>query len=95
MVRSTRLKGTLQFSDVTVDEHRLYQYAQGSFPNPQHSLLPGMFVRARIDEGVQPNAILSPAGRVTRMPRGDAMAMVVNDVPCRSPQCRGGVSYWR
>ncbi|ECG9616241.1 efflux RND transporter periplasmic adaptor subunit [Salmonella enterica] len=73
------LKGTLQFSDVTVDESTGSITLRAVFPNPQHSLLPGMFVRARIDEGVQPNAILVPQQGVTRTPRGDAMVMVVND----------------
>ncbi|EHA6889761.1 efflux RND transporter periplasmic adaptor subunit [Salmonella enterica] len=73
------LKGTLQFSDVTVDESTGSITLRAVFPNPQHSLLPGMFVRARIDEGVQPNATLVPQQGVTRTPRGDAMVMVVND----------------
>ncbi|EAS9680522.1 efflux RND transporter periplasmic adaptor subunit [Salmonella enterica] len=73
------LKGTLQFSDVTVDESTGSITLRAVFPNPQHSLLPGMFVRARIDKGVQPNAILVPQQGVTRTPRGDAMVMVVND----------------
>ena len=67
------LKGTLQFSDVTVDESTGSITLRAVFPNPQHTLLPGMFVRARIDEGIQPNAILVPQQGVTRTPRGDAM----------------------
>ncbi|HCJ6373116.1 efflux RND transporter periplasmic adaptor subunit [Citrobacter sp. RHBSTW-00671] len=73
------LKGSLQFSDVTVDESTGSITLRAVFPNPQHTLLPGMFVRARIDEGVQPNAILVPQQGVTRTPRGDATVMVVND----------------
>lgn len=73
------LKGTLQFSDVTVDESTGSITLRAVFPNPQHTLLPGMFVRARIDEGVQPNAILVPQQGVTRTPRGDATVMIVND----------------
>ncbi|MFJ3458349.1 efflux RND transporter periplasmic adaptor subunit [Scandinavium goeteborgense] len=72
------LKGTLQFSDVTVDESTGSITLRAIFPNPQHTLLPGMFVRARIDEGVQPNAILVPQQGVTRTPRGDATVLVVN-----------------
>lgn len=71
-------KGTLQFSDVTVDESTGSITLRAVFPNPQHSLLPGMFVRARIDEGVQPDAILIPQQALTRTPRGDATVMVVN-----------------
>lgn len=71
-------KGTLQFSDVTVDESTGSITLRAVFPNPQHVLLPGMFVRARINEGVQPDAILVPQQGVTRTPRGDATVMIVN-----------------
>ncbi len=77
--QSYPLKGSLQFSDVTVDESTGSITLRAVFPNPQHTLLPGMFVRARIDEGVQPNAILVPQQGVTRTPRGEATVMVVND----------------
>lgn len=73
------LKGTLQFSDVTVDESTGSITLRVLFPNPQHMLLPGMFVRARIDEGTQPDAILVPQQGVTRTPRGDATVLVVNE----------------
>lgn len=71
-------KGTLQFSDVTVDESTGSITLRAIFPNPDHVLLPGMFVRARIDEGIQPHAILVPQQGVTRTPRGDATVMIVN-----------------
>ena len=71
------LQGTLQFSDVTVDESTGSITLRAVFPNPQHTLLPGMFVRARVDEGTQPNAMLVPQQGVTRTPRGDATVMVV------------------
>ncbi|MBJ8888655.1 efflux RND transporter periplasmic adaptor subunit [Citrobacter sp. FDAARGOS_156] len=77
--QSYPLKGSLQFSDVTVDESTGSITLRAVFPNPQHTLLPGMFVRARIDEGLQPNAILVPQQGVTRTPRGDATVMIVND----------------
>ncbi len=72
------LKGSLQFSDVTVDESTGSITLRAVFPNPQHTLLPGMFVRARIDEGINPQAILVPQQGVTRTPRGDATVMIVN-----------------
>jgi multidrug efflux system membrane fusion protein len=54
MVSPTPLKGTLQFSDVTVDESTgSITLARESSRIPQHLLLPGMFVRARIDEGTR------------------------------------------
>lgn len=73
------LKGSLQFSDVTVDESTGSITLRAIFPNPQHTLLPGMFVRARIDEGVNPSAMLVPQQGVTRTPRGDATVLLVND----------------
>ncbi|MGR7252440.1 efflux RND transporter periplasmic adaptor subunit [Klebsiella aerogenes] len=72
------LKGSLQFSDVTVDESTGSITLRAVFPNPQHTLLPGMFVRARIYEGVNPQAILVPQQGVTRTPRGDATVLIVN-----------------
>ncbi len=72
------LKGSLQFSDVTVDESTGSITLRAVFPNPQHTLLPGMFVRARIDEGVNPQAILVPQQGVTRTPRGDPTVLIVN-----------------
>ncbi len=72
------LKGSLQFSDVTVDESTGSITLRAVFPNPQHTLLPGMFVRARIDEGVNPQAILVPQQGVIRTPRGDATVLIVN-----------------
>lgn len=73
------IKGTLQFSDVTVDESTGSITLRAVFPNPDHLLLPGMFVRARIDEGMQPDAILIPQQGVTRTPRGEATVLIVND----------------
>ena len=69
--------GTLEFSDVTVDQTTGSLTLRAIFPNPDHSLLPGMFVRARLQEGTNPNAILVPQQGVARTPRGDATVMVV------------------
>ncbi len=69
--------GTLEFSDVTVDETTGSITLRAVFPNPNQRLLPGMFVRARLDEGTNPNALLVPQQAVTRTPTGDATAMVV------------------
>lgn len=69
--------GTLEFSDVTVDETTGSITLRAIFPNPNDSLLPGMFVRARLDEGVNDNALLVPQQGITRNPRGDATAMVI------------------
>ncbi|QZN96891.1 efflux RND transporter periplasmic adaptor subunit [Symbiopectobacterium purcellii] len=71
--------GTLEFSDVTVDETTGSITLRAIFPNPQHDLLPGMFVRARLDSGVNNDALLVPQQGVTRNPRGEATAMVVGE----------------
>jgi membrane fusion protein (multidrug efflux system) len=70
--------GKLQFTDVTVDE------ATGSFllrvlvPNPQDTLMPGMYVKALVSEGTLSKGILAPQQAVTRTPKGDAIALVVD-----------------
>ena len=71
------LTGTLKFSEVTVDQSTGSVTLRALFPNPKQSLLPGMFVRAILEEGVEDNAILIPQRGVTRNPKGDAMVMVV------------------
>ncbi|XTZ37419.1 multidrug efflux RND transporter periplasmic adaptor subunit AcrA [Salmonella enterica] len=71
--------GTLEFSGVTVDQTTGSITLRAVFPNPDHTLLPGMFVRAKLEEGVNPNALLVPQQGVTRTPRGDATVMVVGE----------------
>ncbi|OZH80668.1 efflux transporter periplasmic adaptor subunit, partial [Salmonella enterica subsp. enterica serovar Typhimurium] len=68
--------GTLELSDVTVDQTTGSITLRAIFPNPDHNLLPGMFVRARLQEGTKPTALLVPQQGVTRTPRGDATVMV-------------------
>ncbi|EEF5976693.1 multidrug efflux RND transporter periplasmic adaptor subunit AcrA [Salmonella enterica] len=69
--------GKLEFSDVTVDQTTGSITLRAIFPNPDHTLLPGMFVRARLQEGTKPTALLVPQQGVTRTPRGDATVLVV------------------
>ncbi|HAT2611365.1 TPA: multidrug efflux RND transporter periplasmic adaptor subunit AcrA [Kluyvera intermedia] len=71
--------GTLEFSDVTVDQTTGSITLRAIFPNPDMTLLPGLFVRAKLEEGTNPNALLVPQQGVTRTPRGDATAMVVGE----------------
>lgn len=71
-------KGTLEFSDVTVDETTGSITLRAIVPNPDHRLLPGMFVRARVSEGIKPDAVLVPQQGISRTPTGAASAMVVN-----------------
>ncbi|GLI36384.1 efflux RND transporter periplasmic adaptor subunit [Desulforhabdus amnigena] len=73
------MEGKLQFRDVTVDP------ATGSYtvrivvPNPEHLLLPGMFVRAVVQEGIAEQAILVPQQGVSRNPKGESIALVVDE----------------
>lgn len=69
--------GTLAFSDVTVDQTTGSITLRAIIPNPQHQLLPGMFVRARLEEGVNTTALLVPQQAISRNPRGDATTLVV------------------
>jgi membrane fusion protein (multidrug efflux system) len=71
------LTGTLKFSEVTVDQSTGSVTLRAVFPNPRQALLPGMFVRAILVEGVNENAILIPQRGVTRNPKGDAVVMIV------------------
>ena len=70
-------EGTLTFSDVTVDPSTGSVILRCVFPNPKQVLLPGMFVRAVVQEGVKDQAILVPQRGVTRNPAGNPMVMVV------------------
>lgn len=71
-------EGTLEFSEVAVDESTGSVTLRAVFPNPDHLLLPGMFVHAELLSGVKENAILAPQQGVTRNQRGEPTAMVVN-----------------
>jgi membrane fusion protein (multidrug efflux system) len=72
------LEGTFQFRDVTVDPTTGSVILRMVFPNPHHLLLPGMFVRAIVKEGVKEDAILVPQQAVTRDPKGNPVAFLVN-----------------
>lgn len=71
------LEGTLQFSDVTVDPSTSSVKLRAIFPNPDETLLPGLFVRARLVEGEKKDAILVPQLAVSRNRKGEAVAYVV------------------
>jgi len=71
-------EGALQFRDVTVDPATGSVVLRMVFPNPDAMLLPGMFVRATVEEGVLERAILAPQQGVTRDAKGNASAMVVD-----------------
>lgn len=71
-------EGTLKFSEVTVDTGTGSIILRSVFPNPKMVLLPGMYVRAMIEEGINDNGILVPQQGVTRNAKGIATAMLVN-----------------
>jgi membrane fusion protein (multidrug efflux system) len=73
-------EGSLKFRDVTVDPTTGSVILRVVVPNPDSILLPGMFVRAVIDEGVNQEAILVPQQAITRDPKGNPYAMVVRSV---------------
>lgn len=73
-----RHPGSLEFSDVTVNQTTGTVILRAIVANPDQELLPGMFVRARIDKGQRPAAILVPAASVSRNSKGQALVMVVN-----------------
>jgi membrane fusion protein (multidrug efflux system) len=71
--------GTLKFLDVCVDPTTGSVILRIVFPNPDSVLLPGMFIRAIVQEGVNKKAILIPQQAVTRDPRGNPLTMLVDD----------------
>lgn len=71
--------GKLQFSEVSVDEGTGAVTLRAVFPNPEHTLLPGMFVRAQLQEGVKSQALLVPQRGITRDATGAATAMVLGE----------------
>lgn len=70
--------GRLEFSEVAVDQSTGSVTLRAVFPNPRNELLPGMFVHARLAEGVRQSAILAPQRGVTRDLKGQPTSLVVN-----------------
>ena len=70
--------GRLEFSEVSVDQTTGSVTLRAVFPNPEHNLLPGMFVHARLAAGVNAAAILAPQQGVTRDLKGQPTALIVN-----------------
>ena len=73
------LDGALQFSEVTVDPDTGAVVLRAIFPNPHNVLLPGMYVRATVVEGIDQKAILAPQQGVSRNEKGEPTALVVDD----------------
>jgi membrane fusion protein (multidrug efflux system) len=72
------LQGQLRFSEALVDTSTGSVTLRAVFPNPKALLLPGMFVRAELSEGMAPNAILAPQQAVSRDEKGQSTAYVVD-----------------
>jgi membrane fusion protein (multidrug efflux system) len=72
------LEGTLQFQDVTVDPTTGAYLLRIIFPNPKRILLPGMYVRAILEEGVNEQAILLPQQGVSRDPKGNPTSLIID-----------------
>jgi len=72
------LAGTLQFQDVTVDPTTGSVILRAIFPNPNGVLLPGMFVRTVVQEGVDKKALLIPQQAVSRDPKGNPLTLIVD-----------------
>jgi membrane fusion protein (multidrug efflux system) len=72
-------EGTLKFSEVTVDQTTGSVTLRAQFPNPNQLLLPGMFVRCQVQEGVREQVMLVPQRGVTRDPAGNAVALVAGE----------------
>ena len=73
------VKGTLQFRDVSVDPSTGSVILRIVFPNPREILLPGMFVRAILQEGINDRAIVIPQQAVSRNPKGDPYVLIVDE----------------
>lgn len=71
------VRGRLEFSEVTVDPSSGSVTVRATFPNPDGTLLPGMYVNAKLIEGVRKQAVLAPQQGVTRDERGQSVALVV------------------
>ncbi|WP_297486137.1 efflux RND transporter periplasmic adaptor subunit [uncultured Photobacterium sp.] len=69
--------GTLQFAEVNVDPNTGSVTLRAEFPNPDSVLLPGMYVRAILNTGTDPKAILIPQKAITRNSKGQAIVMLV------------------
>jgi len=72
-------QGSLQFAEVSVSETTGTVILRAEFPNPDGLLMPGMYVRAVLNTGTDPQAILVPQRAITRNTKGEALAMLIVD----------------
>lgn len=84
------LDGQLQFSELQVDPASGSVTLRAKFPNPKRQLLPGMYVRAQVQSGVQAQGLLVPQAAVSRDAKGNATAMVIKDGKAEPRQLQTG-----
>jgi membrane fusion protein (multidrug efflux system) len=88
--------GKLLFSDAKVDAHTGQVTLRGEFPNPKRELLPGMYVRVLIEQGIDTDAIAVPQQAIQRNGGGGSEVFVVKDdnritvQPVRTGSVQGG-----
>ena len=88
--------GQLQFSETNVDQATGSVIERAVFPNPKHLLLPGMFVRATIEEGVNEKGVLVPQQAVTHDVKGNATAYVITaDNKVELANAQDHARHWR
>ena len=91
-----RLPGKLLFSEARVDAHTGQVTLRGEFPNPKRELLPGMYVRVQIEQGIDTDAIAVPQQAIQRNGGGGSEVFVVRDdgravlQPVRTGSLQGG-----
>jgi membrane fusion protein (multidrug efflux system) len=73
-----RHKGQLEFADITVDPGTGSFLQRVQVPNPENTLLPGVYLRALVSSGERSDALLVPQQGIARDPKGNAQAMVAN-----------------
>ena len=93
------LPGKLLFSDAKVDAHTGQVTLRGEFPNPKRELLPGMYVRVQIEQGIDSDAIAVPQQAIQRNGGGGSEVFVVKDdnrvalQPVRTGSLQGGLWF--
>jgi membrane fusion protein (multidrug efflux system) len=82
-----RHQGVVLFSEATVDQTTGQVTLRGQFPNPEGDLLPGLYVRVQVEQGIQPDAVAIPQQAVQRDPGGAAVVYVIAEdgTPQRRP----------
>lgn len=73
-----KMPGRIEFAEANVDQTTATYTVRAIFPNPDRLLLPGMYVRATVEEGVAENSFLVPQRAVSRSPKGDAIGRFVS-----------------